>query len=137
VLDSLEAERAAHVERVVPPLQRLHALGCRIAIDDYGTGYSSLGYLRRLPLHELKIDKAFVTDLPDNPAHAAIVRSVVDLGHNLGLQVVAEGVETHETVAALTATGCDVAQGFLLARPMPPGDLPEWIAGHRSGALRV
>jgi EAL domain-containing protein (putative c-di-GMP-specific phosphodiesterase class I) len=76
-----------------------------------------------------------VADLPDNAGHAAIVRSVVELGHNLGLQVVAEGVETHGVVAVLASTGCDIAQGYLLARPMPPDQLPRWLAGHRVQAL--
>jgi EAL domain-containing protein (putative c-di-GMP-specific phosphodiesterase class I) len=106
-----------------------------VSIDDFGQGQTSLGYLSQLPLHELKIDRSFVTDLADNVAHAAIVRSVVDLGHNLGLQVVAEGVETQETVALLTATGCDIAQGYLLARPMPADDLADWVATHRTDVL--
>jgi diguanylate cyclase (GGDEF)-like protein len=118
-------------------LARLSVAGVRISVDDFGQGQTSLGYLSTLPLHELKIDKSFVSDLPHNPGHAAIVRSVVDLGHNLGLQVVAEGVETQETVALLTATGCDVAQGYLLARPMPAADLEPWLDSHRAGALTV
>jgi len=137
VLEITETALLADPAVAADVLARISATGVRVSVDDFGQGQTSLGYLSRLPLHELKIDKAFVTDLPDNPAHAAIVRSVVDLGHNLGLQVVAEGVETHETVAILTAAGCDVAQGFLLARPMPPGDLPTWLAEHRSGAPRV
>ena len=137
VLEITETALMADPEVAADVLARISDTGVRVSVDDFGQGQTSLGYLSRLSLHELKIDKAFVTDLPDNPAHAAIVRSVVDLGHNLGLQVVAEGVETPETVAVLTATGCDVAQGYLLARPMPPGDLPEWLAGHRSGALRA
>jgi diguanylate cyclase (GGDEF)-like protein len=137
VLEITETALLADPAVAADVLARISATGVRVSVDDFGQGQTSLGYLSRLPLHELKIDKAFVTDLPDNPAHAAIVRSVVDLGHNLGLQVVAEGVETHETVAILTATGCDVAQGFLLAEPMPPGDLPAWLAEHRGGALRV
>jgi diguanylate cyclase (GGDEF)-like protein len=137
VLEITETALMADPEVAAHVLTRISDTGVRVSVDDFGQGQTSLGYLSRLPLHELKIDKAFVTDLPDNPAHAAIVRSVVDLGHNLELQVVAEGVETHETVAALTATGCDVAQGYLLARPMPPGDLPEWLAEHRGGALRA
>ncbi|BCJ47680.1 hypothetical protein GCM10010168_20390 [Actinoplanes ianthinogenes] len=108
-------------------LGRLAAAGVRVSIDDFGQGQTSLAYLATLPLHELKIDKSFVDDLPDNIAHAAIVRSVIDLGHNLGLQVVAEGVETTEVADLLTAAGCDIAQGYLLARPMPADDLPSWL----------
>jgi EAL domain-containing protein (putative c-di-GMP-specific phosphodiesterase class I) len=124
-------------EMAADVLARLAMAGVRISVDDFGQGQTSLGYLSTLPLHELKIDKSFVGDLPDNPAHVAIVRSVVDLGHNLALQVVAEGVETRETVALLTATGCDIAQGYLLARPMPAADLPSWLADHRTDVLAV
>ncbi|BCY09497.1 hypothetical protein L3i22_045850 [Actinoplanes sp. L3-i22] len=116
-------------------LNRLAEAGIRISIDDFGRGQTSLGYLATLPLHELKIDKSFVDDLPDNPAHAAIVRSVIDLGHNLGLQVVAEGVETTEVAALLKAAGCDIAQGYLLARPMPGDDLPAWLTAGRAAVL--
>ncbi len=112
-------------------LTRLAEAGIRVSIDDFGQGQTSLGYLSTLPLHELKIDKSFVGDLPDNIAHAAIVRSVIDLGHNLGLQVVAEGVETTEVAALLKAAGCDIAQGYLLARPMPGDELPPWLTGRR------
>ncbi|HEX5205316.1 MAG TPA: bifunctional diguanylate cyclase/phosphodiesterase [Actinoplanes sp.] len=134
-LEITETALLADPEVAADVLARLSATGVRVSIDDFGQGQTSLGYLSRLPLHELKIDRSFVTDLADNPAHAAIVRSVVDLGHNLGLQVVAEGVESRETVELLTATGCDIAQGFLLARPMPPGDLADWVAAHRTDVL--
>jgi EAL domain-containing protein (putative c-di-GMP-specific phosphodiesterase class I) len=100
-----------------------------VSIDDFGQGHTSLGYLSTLPLHELKIDKSFVADLPVNAGHAAIVRSIVELGHNLGLQVVAEGVETDQIVDVLAAVDCDIAQGYLLARPMPPDQLPGWLCG--------
>jgi diguanylate cyclase len=137
VVEITETALMTDPEVAADVLARLSVAGVRISVDDFGQGQTSLGYLSTLPLHELKIDKSFVGDLPDNPGHAAIVRSVVDLGHNLGLQVVAEGVETHETVALLTATGCDVAQGYLLARPMPAADLEPWLAAHRARALRV
>lgn len=134
-LEITETALLADPEVAAEVLARVSATGVRVSIDDFGQGQTSLGYLSQLPLHELKIDKSFVTDLPDNPAHAAIVRSVVDLGHNLGLQVVAEGVETQETVTLLTATGCDIAQGYLLARPMPAGDLAAWVTANRTGVL--
>src|SRR6185437_6437365 len=94
-------------------LQRLHDLGCRLAIDDYGTGYSSLAYLRRLPVHELKIDKSFIVGMAHNSDDAVIVRSTIDLAHNLGLTVVAEGVEDEATLDRLRALGCDRVQGYL------------------------
>jgi diguanylate cyclase (GGDEF)-like protein len=137
VVEITETALMTDPEVAADVLARLSTAGVRISVDDFGQGQTSLGYLSTLPLHELKIDKSFVSDLPDNFGHAAIVRSVVDLGHNLGLQVVAEGVETQETVALLTATGCDVAQGYLLARPMPAADLEPWLADHRAGALRA
>jgi diguanylate cyclase (GGDEF)-like protein len=135
VLEITETALMTDPEVAGDVLARLSMAGVRISVDDFGTGQTSLTYLSTLPLHELKIDKSFVGDLPENPAHAAIVRSVVDLGHNLGLQVVAEGVETRDIVALLIATGCDIAQGYLLARPMPAADLPPWLADHRVGAL--
>jgi diguanylate cyclase (GGDEF)-like protein len=137
VVEITETALMTDPEVAADVLARLSVAGVRISVDDFGQGQTSLGYLSTLPLHELKIDKSFVGDLPDNLGHAAIVRSVVDLGHNLGLQVVAEGVETPETVALLTATGCDVAQGYLLARPMPAADLEPWLDAHRAGALPV
>jgi EAL domain-containing protein (putative c-di-GMP-specific phosphodiesterase class I) len=99
----------------------------KISLDDFGQGQTSLGYLSALPLHELKIDRSFVGDMLDNPAHAAIVRSMIDLGHNLDLRVVGEGVESEETLAILHDSGCDIVQGFLLARPMPAADVAAWI----------
>lgn len=137
ILEITETALMTDPETAADVLGRLAEAGVRISVDDFGQGQTSLSYLATLPLHELKIDKSFVGDLPDNPAHAAIVRSVIDLGHNLGLQVVAEGVETREVTAMLTAAGCDIIQGFLLARPMPAEDLPSWLDGHRSGALAV
>jgi diguanylate cyclase (GGDEF)-like protein len=135
VIEITETALLADPEVAADVLTRLAAAGVRVSVDDFGQGQTSLGYLSTLPLHELKIDKSFVGDLPDNAGHAAIVRSVVELGHNLGLQVVAEGVETRAVVAVLASTGCDIAQGYLLARPMPPGELPAWLAAHRMGAL--
>jgi len=108
-------------------LQRLHALGCKLSIDDYGTGYSSLAYLRRLPLHELKIDKTFVTGMARDANDAVMVRSTIDLAHNMGLKVVAEGVEDEATLVELRALGCDVVQGFFLSRPMAAEDVGQWM----------
>ena len=111
-----------------PVLTALAEAGVGISLDDFGRGQTSLGYLSALPVHELKIDRSFVTDMWKNTAHAAIVRSIVDLGHNLCMRVVAEGVETDEVLARLTDYGCDLAQGFLLARPMPAENLSQCMA---------
>jgi diguanylate cyclase (GGDEF)-like protein len=113
-------------------LGRLSRLGVRLAIDDFGSGYSSLGYLKRLPVNVLKIDKSFVLGMLNNDDDAVIVRSTIDLGHNLGLEVVAEGVETEEVRSRLQALGCDVAQGHWLSRPVPAREIGELLG---AGAL--
>jgi EAL domain-containing protein (putative c-di-GMP-specific phosphodiesterase class I) len=99
----------------------------RTSLDDFGRGQTSLGYLSALPIHELKIDRSVVADMLDNAAHAAIVRSSIDLGHNLALRVVGEGVETDPILATLESSGCDVVQGFLPARPIPLSDIGPWL----------
>jgi diguanylate cyclase (GGDEF)-like protein len=108
-------------------LGELAAVGVKVSLDDFGVGQTSLGYLSALPLHELKIDRSFVLDMLEKPAHSAIVRSIIDLGHNLQLRVVGEGVETEEVLARLDEAGCDVVQGFLLARPKPLAELGPWL----------
>jgi len=108
-------------------LQRLHATGVQISVDDFGTGYSSLTHLKRLPVQEIKIDKSFVIDMATNRDGAAIVRSTIDLGHNLGLKVVAEGVEDEKTEALLREYGCDFVQGFHISRPAAAGLLGPWL----------
>ena len=100
-------------------LTRLHSMGEKLSIDDFGTGYSSLAYLQRLPVDELKIDRSFVTSLADVSDDAIIVRSTIDLAHNLGLKVVAEGVEDEAVMRILTEYGCDAAQGYFFSRPFP------------------
>jgi diguanylate cyclase len=117
-------------ERAAVVLQDLRQAGIGISIDDFGTGQTSLSYLSALPIDEIKIDLSFISDMNVSAGHHAIVRSIVDLGHNLGLHVVGEGVESEEIAAALAATGCEVAQGYLYARPMPPEDLTDWIVSH-------
>lgn len=108
-------------------MKRLSALGCRLAIDDYGTGYSSLSYLRHLPVHELKIDKTFVMGMARDPSDAVIVRSTIDLAHNMGLAVVAEGVEDEATFDQLRALGCDMAQGYWISRPLDEAEIAAWM----------
>ena len=116
-------------------LDRLSAMGLRLSIDDFGTGYSSLAYLKRLPLNELKIDRSFVMHMLENDDDAVIVRSTIDLGRNLGLEVVAEGVEDASTWDALASLGCDVAQGYFLSRPVPAEELGKWLAGRPRASL--
>jgi EAL domain-containing protein (putative c-di-GMP-specific phosphodiesterase class I) len=120
--------------RAMAVLAQIGHAGIKVSIDDFGIGQTSLGYLSSLPVDELKIDKSFVLDMLDNPAHAAIVRSIVELGHNLSFTVVAEGVETAEVLARLRATGCDMAQGFYFAHPMPIGELRPWLSVFGRGA---
>jgi diguanylate cyclase (GGDEF)-like protein len=112
-------------------LAELRELGVRISIDDFGTGYSSLAYLKHIPADELKIDKSFVMNMLADKADAAVVEQVIALGHGFGLEVVAEGVESAEVAAKLAAMGCDFAQGFHYAQPLPPQDFPAWVQGWR------
>jgi diguanylate cyclase (GGDEF)-like protein len=128
VIEITETALLTDPPRAAALLADLTARGVRVSIDDFGQGQTSLGYLSALALDELKIDKSFVFDMLENRSHGAIVRSIIDLGHNLGLQVVAEGVEDAEVLASLQSSGCDFAQGFLFARPMPASDLGEWLA---------
>jgi diguanylate cyclase (GGDEF)-like protein len=113
--------------RVLDVGTRLAGMGVRLMIDDFGTGYSSLAYLRRLPVQALKIDKSFVMGMLHEENDAVIVRSTIDLGRNLGLEVVAEGVESAELWSRLAALGCDVAQGFHLSPPLPASEIPAWL----------
>ena len=118
--------------RAAAMLQRLADMGFRLSIDDFGTGYSSLGYLRRLPVHELKIDKSFVMGMASADGDAQIVRSTIDLAHNLGLTVVAEGVETDEVLQRLKALHCDDAQGYFISRPLPVDAFLAWMERTRA-----
>lgn len=117
-------------------LETLNRVGVRVSIDDFGTGQTSLSYLSTLPIHELKIDRSFIADMTENASHAAIVRSIVELGHNLGFQIVGEGVETAGILSSLAATGCELVQGYLFARPMPLARLKGWIATYDPQAVR-
>ena len=109
-------------------LERLHAMGVDLSIDDFGTGYSSLAYLKRLPVDELKIDKSFVLNMENDVGDTKIVRSTIDLGHNMGLRVVAEGIESEAVWRLLSALGCDQGQGYFMSRPIAADKLVDWIA---------
>jgi EAL domain-containing protein (putative c-di-GMP-specific phosphodiesterase class I) len=121
-LEITETALVADAARTYAALQRLHDLGIGISIDDFGTGYSSLSYLRRMPLDEVKIDKSFVMGMTTDENDAVIVRSTIDLCVNLGLRVVAEGVETLEIWKRLADLGCHVAQGFYFGAPLAPDE---------------
>jgi EAL domain-containing protein (putative c-di-GMP-specific phosphodiesterase class I) len=108
----------------------LSKMGVRLSIDDFGTGYSSLRYLQKLPIQELKIDRSFIVDLAGH-GNEAIVKSTIDLAHNLGLTVIAEGVETQTTWDRLIALGCDAAQGFFICPPLPIDEMTVWLARWR------
>ena len=118
----------ADPERCRQVLAELRRHGVRTSIDDYGTGYSSLAYLRNLPADELKLDRSLTHDMGTEARSAIIVQHTVALAHALGLSVVAEGIEDDATGAALAALGCDVGQGFALARPMPVDDFLRWLS---------
>ena len=113
-------------------IAHLSRIGVRTSIDDFGTGYSSLSYLRELPVHALKIDRSFITDLLDEPDSEAIVRSIIELARNLGLETVAEGVEDERVSERLIGLGCDYVQGFAIARPMPARDMLRWLLSYAS-----
>lgn len=131
VLEITEGTLMRDADLALKVLGRLKELGVRIAIDDFGTGYSSLARLRRMPVDELKIDKSFVLHLATSAEDAIIVRSIVELGHNMGLEVVAEGVEDAASLALLRSYGCDLVQGFHVSRPLTLVALEEWLVSAR------
>ncbi len=121
-LEITENSVMADPARSLMLLDELRALGCELSVDDYGTGFSSLKYLRDLPVSELKLDRSFVLDLSD-PRAMSIVRSTVELSHSLGLRMVAEGIEDQPTLDLLRELGCDQAQGYLISRPVPAAEV--------------
>ena len=131
ILEVTESALMRDVDDAVRVLRRLHGIGANLAIDDFGTGYSSLAQLKRLPVDELKIDKSFVVRLARGSDDDVIVRSTIELGHNMGLRVIAEGVESPEALALLRSYGCDMAQGYLFSRPLGGDALVEWARAFR------
>jgi len=125
-LEITESSFMENPQRALHTLGRLRALGIRLSIDDFGTGFSSLAYLRKLRVHEIKVDRTFIAAMEDSD-DMVIVRSTIELAHNLGLQVVAEGIEDEKSLARLRAMGCDEAQGFFMSRPLPEERLLEWL----------
>jgi diguanylate cyclase (GGDEF)-like protein len=137
VIEVTETALLTDPVRAAITLSHLGDAGVAISLDDFGRGQTSLGYLSSLPIHELKVDRSFVTDMRANATQAAIVRSIIDLGHNLSMRVVAEGIETSDVLTMLSEYGCDLAQGYYLARPMPIERLTEWLAqAHQPGRAR-
>ncbi len=114
--------------RALDTVERIARMGIKLSIDDFGTGYSSLAYLKRLPVNELKIDKSFVMNIERDQDDVTIVRSTIELGHNLGLKVVAEGIENKRVWNILKGMGCDYGQGYFMSKPMLAAQLLEWAA---------
>jgi EAL domain-containing protein (putative c-di-GMP-specific phosphodiesterase class I) len=136
LLEITESALMFDPDQALSTVHALRSLGLGVAVDDYGTGYSSLAYLRQLPLHELKIDRSFVRDVTVEPGDLSIVRSTITLAHELGLRVVAEGVEDAATLELLADLGCDMAQGFHLSRPVPADEFTAWVAASQWSPLR-
>ncbi len=131
-LEITESMILSDPQRALATVESLSEIGVRFAVDDFGTGHSSLANLRRLPVHELKIDRSFVTPMLNEESDGVIVRSTIDLGHALGLKVVAEGVEDEVTLARLEEIGCDRAQGHFFSKPIPPIEFMRWISRYES-----
>jgi EAL domain-containing protein (putative c-di-GMP-specific phosphodiesterase class I) len=123
VVEITETAIITDPDRALQVMSRLADIGVKLSIDDFGTGYSSLSHLKKMPVSEIKIDRSFVMDMMQNSNDAAIVQAVVSLAHNLGLEVVGEGVETREAADRLKELGCDSLQGFFFSKPVPPADL--------------
>jgi len=130
-LEITEDSFIADPEQALLVLERLRALGVELAIDDFGTGFSSLTYIRRLPVSELKLDRTFLTGAPQDRRAVSIIRSTVDLAHSLGLRIVAEGIENLDALELVDDLGCDAAQGYLMGRPVPAEDFDLTAAVHK------
>ncbi len=126
-IELTESSLMENTSHTIASLKTLQQMGIKVSIDDFGTGYSSLAYLRRFPIDKLKIDIAFIREVTSNPQDAAIAKTIIELAHSLDLQVIAEGVETVEQLAFLTANGCDQVQGYLFSRPLPISELDELL----------
>jgi EAL domain-containing protein (putative c-di-GMP-specific phosphodiesterase class I) len=127
-LEILETSALSNVNQVSATMSDCMALGVNFSLDDFGTGYSSLTYLRRLPVHLIKIDQTFVRDMLEDDDDLAIVEGVIALANSFKLEVIAEGVETIEHGTALLQLGCNLAQGYGIARPMPANDISNWMS---------
>jgi diguanylate cyclase (GGDEF)-like protein len=127
ILEITESAMMTDPSSAIQLCRELDTMGIDLSVDDFGTGFSSLSYLKKFPMEELKIDKSFVLDMRENENDMVIVRSTIELAHNLGLKVVAEGVEDQETMEILSRLGCDYAQGYHISRPVPDYELTKWM----------
>jgi EAL domain-containing protein (putative c-di-GMP-specific phosphodiesterase class I) len=131
-LEFTESVLARDDGRVIEQLCALRDMGIEIAIDDFGTGYSSLAYLQKLPASVLKIDRAFIKDLPTSERDRKLVRAMIGMAHDLGYRVVAEGIESEEGVALLAGWGCDEAQGYYFSKPLSVADMEAWLDARKA-----
>jgi EAL domain-containing protein (putative c-di-GMP-specific phosphodiesterase class I) len=130
ITESVTMDNPAHAAEL---LKQLKALGIRLAIDDFGTGYSSLSYLKRFPIDNVKIDRSFIMDIPDDEDDVAITKAIIAMAHSLRLKVIAEGVESEEHLAFLREHDCDEAQGYLFGKPMPADEFMQLMLRCESG----
>ena len=131
-----ESVMMTDTEQALKMMQNLQDIGSEIIVDDYGTGFSSLAYLKRFPVKELKIDKSFVNNMIENDNDAVIVKSTIDLAHNLGLKVIAEGVESEKVMEVLKLLGCDMIQGYFISKPMSASHFPKWCENYKLSLIR-
>ena len=126
-LEITESMLMKNMEETIDRLQELKNIGITLSIDDFGTGYSSLAYLKRFPLDMLKIDRSFIRNLETDPGNRVIVKTIIDLGHNLNLKLIAEGVENAEQQEALRELKCEYVQGFFFQKPLPAEDFKNYV----------
>jgi EAL domain-containing protein (putative c-di-GMP-specific phosphodiesterase class I) len=126
-LELTEAVAMDNPQKVIGVMNKLHEFGIRMSIDDFGTGYSSLSYLKQFKVYKLKIDQSFVRDITDDPEDKAIVTAIISMASSLGMQTIAEGVETSGQLAFLRLQGCDEVQGFYFSKPLPPAQFEEFV----------
>jgi EAL domain-containing protein (putative c-di-GMP-specific phosphodiesterase class I) len=119
------------IEQTISLLTQLKDIGVELAIDDFGTGYSSLSYLKRFPVHRLKVDRSFVMNITESAGDASITSTIIQLGHSIGLNVIAEGVETEGQIDFLAEHGCDEFQGYYFSKPLTPGDFKTFVANYK------